>query len=553
MGETPEHYLVCYDVVLGKANAYMTYTPNELGIASDRQVINVWRSAEQQFRPETILSANAKDVTDSHPPNFIDSSTFSQFSKGHLQNIHQGLTYEDNDLLLCDAIIKDAVLISKIKGGLRATSGGYSYSLFCRLCDKLLPECQCDTPEPEQRDIVYNHLAVVGAARAGEQARIQDSKSSVTANQLDATLQLSKQGRLMPDVEKKSFARSWLHALGITLQKQAQDASPEVVEELTQDITNHEAIIASMGGNPGPGTVKNNMTLNEEALARAYRRGLDARRKGHDEDDEPHVPGCKCNDCETTDGKLDAIMNHIKGINAKDGKKSKDAEGSEEMGGGENIKPMPSLDRKEFDEFKKSVDGTLKEIKDGLMKMRDSEGEIKSKESAEEKPSNEVKDADIEEFGEEKEKEEKKPEAKDDENFKLVSESIFHGEELPYNPMPGATKVTNDAAVEAIKELLAKEKRRCANDANFPSKASARQAREAYNAKKRLLLGEDAGAAGNGMTYGKLARTAKPDDVRQITDGRRPQTMEEIAAASNDQINRSGAAKRGEKVPEKVA
>lgn len=165
--QTPEGFLVCTDVPLGRTGI-QEYAPGELGIRSDRHVVYVNRDQSEVFHQDAIASFNGKDVTDQHPPRFVDAGSWAAFSKGHVQNVRKGGKLPSGEhALIGDLVIKDPILISKVQAGQREISCGYNY--------ELVPS---GDGTYEQRSIRGNHVAVVTTGRAGKEVRINDAAVS---------------------------------------------------------------------------------------------------------------------------------------------------------------------------------------------------------------------------------------------------------------------------------------------------------------------------------------------------------------------------------------
>src|ERR1700691_2031551 len=91
-GYTPEGYLICYGVPVARTGT-QTYKAEEidkdgkLGISG---LVDVYRSPDEVFKPASIVSFEGKSVVSPHPPQFLDSSNDSLYSKGHGQNFRAG-------------------------------------------------------------------------------------------------------------------------------------------------------------------------------------------------------------------------------------------------------------------------------------------------------------------------------------------------------------------------------------------------------------------------------------------------------------------------------
>jgi len=194
--KTPEGYLICHNVPIGRTGE-QEYLGQEIGVSDAyNQKLKVFRNPNEVFSPATIASFEGKSVTDLHPPKMVDTTSYSAYERGHIQNVRQG-TGNESDLLIADLIIKDAKLISDIDNGTKKeVSCGYD-CLWVETADGY-----------EQREIRGNHVAVVPDGRAGERVTIKDSK---------------------PIKGGKTMSRKSL--LGKIFQSFAKDASPEELAE----------------------------------------------------------------------------------------------------------------------------------------------------------------------------------------------------------------------------------------------------------------------------------------------------------------------------------
>lgn len=162
MTKTPEGFLVCHSVPICRTGVQQ-YLPSELGV-DGHGLIDVLRNEDEVFKPSAVASFEGKPVTDEHPPTGVDTANYGSYIKGTVQNVRRG-TGEDSTKLICDLVIYDAALISKIDAGKRDVSCGYD----CKYIDN-------GDGTYHQADIVGNHVAVVDAGRAGHEVSIRDSK-----------------------------------------------------------------------------------------------------------------------------------------------------------------------------------------------------------------------------------------------------------------------------------------------------------------------------------------------------------------------------------------
>lgn len=173
-GYTPEGYLIALSIPIARTGV-QTYKAEEIdkdGTLGVTGLVDVYRSAEEVFKPASILSFEGKSIVSPHPPQFLNKDNDSLYSKGHVQNVRMGDRLPDGErALIADLVFKDAALISMIEDGHRLEiSGGYTYDLR--------PEENEHSANAKfvQRNICGNHVAVVPNARGGSSLRVLDSK-----------------------------------------------------------------------------------------------------------------------------------------------------------------------------------------------------------------------------------------------------------------------------------------------------------------------------------------------------------------------------------------
>lgn len=162
---TPEGFL-CVKGIAARTGVYQ-YLSSELELDGPERIVNVYRSPEEVFKPESMATYADKDVTNDHPDDLVDSTTFKEVSSGHVRGAAQ-----QGENVEVDLIIKDQSAIDDIDSGKAELSPGYLAEYV--YAPGVAPD---GTPyEYEQRDIQINHVAVVEAARGGKVARIFDHK-----------------------------------------------------------------------------------------------------------------------------------------------------------------------------------------------------------------------------------------------------------------------------------------------------------------------------------------------------------------------------------------
>ena len=193
IGETPEGYLICRNVQIGRIGE-QDYLGQELNL-NDKydETVKVYRLPEDVFDKVSMASFEGKPFTDNHPQEHVTVDNAAMYSKGHIQNIRR-----DGDYLVGDIIVMDPNVISMIKNDLkREISLGY--------------DCYY---EPyldgyRQTRIRGNHVAIVNKGRAGSHVCIKDHK---------------------PEIRRDGMSKR-TKVLAAMLKSYAKDASPEEVAD----------------------------------------------------------------------------------------------------------------------------------------------------------------------------------------------------------------------------------------------------------------------------------------------------------------------------------
>lgn len=206
---TPDGYLLCENACIARIGVqeYSGAEASASGLPTDDNgKILMVRAREEVFKLESIASFNGKPITLDHPNiplkgGMIDSTDWTRFAKGIVQN-----TRQDGSLVKADLLITDANVIKQIlDNGIRKLSCGYRSAI--RIIEDGLVE---------QTNIVGNHLALVTNPRAGDVATIVDSK-----NQETKRFKMSK----------RNIKAGLLKFMGIV-----DEAAEKVAEELTDDM-----------------------------------------------------------------------------------------------------------------------------------------------------------------------------------------------------------------------------------------------------------------------------------------------------------------------------
>ena len=226
---TPEGFL-CVKGIAARTGVYQ-YLSSELDLDGPERIVNVYRSPEEVFSPESMATYLDKDVTNDHPDDLVDSTTFKDVSVGHVRGVER-----DGDNLIVDMIIKDQSAIDDIQSGKSELSPGY---LAEYVEAPGVDPVSGTAYEYEQRDIQINHNAVVAAARAGKVARIFDHKpKGVPMAQRKVFLDSKKSRSIILDEEAASVVEEAVTALeevAEEAEKRADEAQAKA-DELTDKL-----------------------------------------------------------------------------------------------------------------------------------------------------------------------------------------------------------------------------------------------------------------------------------------------------------------------------
>lgn len=165
--ETPEGFLICYDVPIGRTGQQV-YGAGETPLdTNDEGQTLITRDPDELFNSNTIASFEGKPFTIRHPEEFVNPENWSELAKGVVQNVRKSDTKSDTgeEYLIADILVTDALAIQLVKSGVREVSCGY----------EAIYE-STGKGKGRQTQIVGNHLALVEQGRAGPSYAIMDHK-----------------------------------------------------------------------------------------------------------------------------------------------------------------------------------------------------------------------------------------------------------------------------------------------------------------------------------------------------------------------------------------
>lgn len=162
--ETKDGYLV-FDARAARTGIQL-YRGSEMG-RPEKDVIRVYRPADEVFAQDALRSFAFKPITNDHPVEPVTADNWNKYSKGNVG----GEIARDGEFVRVPMVMMDREIIKAYRGGKKELSAGYS-------CDIEWTAGQTESGEAYdaiQRNIRINHVAVVDAARGGPLLRIGDN------------------------------------------------------------------------------------------------------------------------------------------------------------------------------------------------------------------------------------------------------------------------------------------------------------------------------------------------------------------------------------------
>ena len=165
--ETAEGYLVATARVA--RTGVQQYLASELGDVAaaagfkPNDVVRVLRSEKEVFDEASLRTITRLPVTIDHPKEHVTADNWSKLSVGEVGDAYA----TEPEWIVVNPMIKDAAATKAAKTTHKQISMGYTANIV-EYGDKAIADF-------EQKEIRYNHLALVSKARAGEMARIADS------------------------------------------------------------------------------------------------------------------------------------------------------------------------------------------------------------------------------------------------------------------------------------------------------------------------------------------------------------------------------------------
>ena len=230
MTETPEGYLICLNVPIGRTGM-QEYAIDELcgEIAKEfpGQIVNVYRIEDELFTEASLASFENKPVTDDHPPEEVCPENFKEFGMGVVTNVRRGVG-DESDCMLADLTLYDADLIREVMNGKREVSCGYD----CSVTEK--------DGKIIQSKIIGNHVAVVRKGRAGNRVAIKDSNERKGEQMAKVGLLAKMFGWLAKEADSDTMESVMKNVFLKDSEPEEIEKEKESVEETKEDVLAEE-------------------------------------------------------------------------------------------------------------------------------------------------------------------------------------------------------------------------------------------------------------------------------------------------------------------------
>ena len=240
---TPEGFLLVEGVPLARIGT-MIYGPGEVPVQPGPDgLIRIDRTPDEVFRIETMASANGKPLCDDHPPEDVSPMNWRQLSHGTIMNPRRGVGAE-SEFFVGDLLVQDQKGIELIESGKVELSMGYDAGYV-----------QTGPGRGYQKDIIYNHVALVDKGRCGPRCSIGDRE--YTQEKFMTTRDAKRPGFMRRAIDK--------------IMRASKDGSldEEMLEETLGDSESEEVATGDRTGDRRePTFVINNHATGDKTMAR---------------------------------------------------------------------------------------------------------------------------------------------------------------------------------------------------------------------------------------------------------------------------------------------
>jgi len=132
---------------------------------ADGSEVREYRPEEEVFKADSLATLAGAPVTEQHPSVMVKADNFQKFAKGH---VGDGVV-RNGERVGATLYVQDGKLVSAIeRGDMREVSCGYT----CDVVDEPGVTATGEKYDRIQRDISYNHVAIVPKGRAGSSVRL---------------------------------------------------------------------------------------------------------------------------------------------------------------------------------------------------------------------------------------------------------------------------------------------------------------------------------------------------------------------------------------------
>jgi uncharacterized protein DUF2213 len=239
MGRDGAGQLVCLSAVIAREGTQQ-YKASELGISNCDDVVEVVRPASEVFSRAAMASFEGLPLTDDHPGVLIQPSNWSNYARGHVQNVREGKPLPSGErALIADLIVSDGSLISKIEAGKRDISCGYTCEYY-ELSDGTWAQC----------NLRGNHVSIVQKGRALNTKVLDSGKDVMTREELLA--------------EKINALAALLNAETASRRRRATDA-PNLARKMVRSAADLSQRMATV--NEGPQSLHRFIVAQQDSAA----------------------------------------------------------------------------------------------------------------------------------------------------------------------------------------------------------------------------------------------------------------------------------------------
>lgn len=166
---TRDGYFVA-DVLVARANNIQEYFAYELGLTDrePRDVVRVFRPEAEVFAKDALASMAHRPITIRHPAEAVTAENWRKLGVGDIGDE----VMRDGEFIRVPIKVMDAAAIKSIATDHQEFSLGYTVTL-----DATPGEHDGHAYDAVARELRYNHLAAVPAARGGPELRIVDERT----------------------------------------------------------------------------------------------------------------------------------------------------------------------------------------------------------------------------------------------------------------------------------------------------------------------------------------------------------------------------------------